>query len=174
MRGRPLIIMNQNITTLHSLLSFPMHALRRSPAALVLAASAAPRARVAHPTSSRAMSVLASDQTTPEFKFYHKTHYAMLGLVPLGLLIPTSALSTPIDLLLAVAIPVHGQIGMNWIITDYVPPSARMATRAVLLGATLFSIAGLTKLSLDGEGPGFMGSLKALWNKPSADDKKKH
>jgi len=126
--------------------------------------------------SQRGLSLLAPDQTTPEFKFYHKTHLAMLGLVPLALVAPTSALTTPLDLLLAVAIPVHGHIGMNWVITDYVPPAFQAGARAGMLLASTLAVAGLVKLSLDEEGPGFIGSLKALWNKPQAKsaEKKTH
>merc|ERR1740121_428529 len=50
---------------------------------------------------------------------------------------------------LALAFPLHGHIGMNYVLSDYVP---KFFGKAVL---------GLTKLNL--EGPGITGTLKALW-----------
>jgi succinate dehydrogenase (ubiquinone) membrane anchor subunit len=139
---------------------------------------AAKRFGLAPRPQARAMSLLAPDQTTPEFYAYHKTHLAMLALLPAAFVIPHSALTTPVDLLLAVAIPVHAHIGMNWIITDYVPPAGQSGTRAAMLAVSVLAMAGLVKLSLDGDSPGLIGSLKALWaadkKKAKADDKKKH
>jgi succinate dehydrogenase (ubiquinone) membrane anchor subunit len=125
-------------------------------------ASAAPLLR------ARPLSLLASDQTTPEFYAYHKTHWIMLGLVPTAFLVPSSSLTMPLDLLLAILAPIHGHIGMNWIITDYVPPNAQAGARAGMMGLTLLAMAGLVKLSLDTDGPGLVGSVKSLWTSPPA------
>ena len=70
-------------------------------------------------------------------------------------------LNYPIDLALAVTIPLHAHIGMNWLISDYVPPSSRKVSRFVLAGLTAATVAGLLKLNYDG--PGITESVKGLW-----------
>lgn len=52
---------------------------------------------------------------------YHYTSLAALGLMPVALVASPSALNVPIDLALGVILPLHGHIGMNYVITDYVP-----------------------------------------------------
>ena len=69
---------------------------------------------------------------------------------------------------LAVMFPLHGHIGMNYVITDYVPKLFSKAAvgpaRAIMVGVTGATMLGLTKLNV--EGPGITGTLKALWRKP--------
>ena len=89
----------------------------------------------------------------------------LLGLTPLAIASEGSSLSFPVDMALAVAFPLHGHIGMNYVITDYVPKLFSKAAvgpaRAVMVGVTGFTMLGLTKLNV--EGPGITGTLKALW-----------
>ena len=72
----------------------------------------------------------------------------------------------PIDLALAVALPVHSHIALNFVVSDYVPNAARFGARAGLLGFTCLTIAGLMNLTLKGEG--VTRTAKRLWKKPSA------
>jgi succinate dehydrogenase (ubiquinone) membrane anchor subunit len=89
-----------------------------------------------------------------------------LGLlvgVPLAFVAAPAALTTPLEAALAVFLPVHGHIAMNYVITDYVPKPQRGPARFAMLVATVGAIAGLLKLTLDG--PGIVGTYKALWKK---------
>ena len=92
---------------------------------------------------------------------------ALLGATPVALATSNSFLSFPVDMGLAIMFPLHGHIGMNYVITDYVPKLLSKAAvgpaRAVMVGVTGFTMLGLTKLNV--EGPGITGTLKALWRK---------
>jgi succinate dehydrogenase (ubiquinone) membrane anchor subunit len=93
-------------------------------------------------------------------------HYVNLGLlvgVPSAFVAAPAALTTPLEAALAVFLPVHGHIAMNYVITDYVPKSQRGPARFAMLAATVGAIAGLLKLTLDG--PGIVATYKALWKK---------
>ena len=98
-------------------------------------------------------------------KLYHKVNLGLLGLTPLAIASEGSALSFPVDMALAVAFPLHGHIGMNYVITDYIPKlfgnAARGPARIIMCGVTGLTTLGLVKLNI--EGPGITGSLKALW-----------
>ena len=63
-----------------------------------------------------------------------------------------------------VLFPVHSQIALNYVITDYVPKAARAMARNVLLGSTVIAAAGILKLNLTG--PGLTETIKALWRSP--------
>ena len=71
----------------------------------------------------------------------------------------------PLDLLLGVALPVHGHIGMNLVATDYVGKVAGKAAvgpfRMGLAGVTALTMFGLLKLNING--PGITESLKSFW-----------
>jgi len=112
-------------------------------------------------TSSGLGSFVAADQTITQNRVYHKTHYAVLALVPIALAAHPSALSMPVDVALAIALPLHAHIGMNWIFTDYVPGSPSGAARIALLTASTLAALGLLKLSVSG--PGIVGTVKEMW-----------
>ena len=101
-------------------------------------------------------------------KVYHRVNLALLGATPVALATDNTFLSFPVDMGLAVMFPLHGHIGMNYVLTDYVPKISKAAlgpSRVALAGVTAVSILGLTKLNL--EGPGITGTLKAFW-RPSS------
>ena len=71
----------------------------------------------------------------------------------------------PFDLLIGIALPMHGHIGMNLVATDYVGKIAGKAAvgpfrmgMAAVTGATML---GLLKLNLTG--PGITESVKSFW-----------
>ena len=101
-------------------------------------------------------------------KLYHRVNLALLGATPVALATDSTFLSVPVDMGLAVMFPLHGHIGMNYVITDYVPKLFSKAAvgpaRAIMVGVTGATMLGLTKLNV--EGPGITGTLKALWRKP--------
>ena len=70
----------------------------------------------------------------------------------------------PVDLALGFMFPFHAHVGMNYIISDYVPRATRGVARAGLLGLTIVTTAGLLRLNISG--PGLTGTIKALWAKP--------
>lgn len=108
------------------------------------------------------------DQGIKSFKLYHKTHLALLGLTPVAVAASPSILNYPIDFALALTIPLHAHIGMNWVISDYVPPGTRKIARVALAGLTLATVAGLLKLNFDG--PGVTESVKGLWREPKTEE----
>jgi len=119
--------------------------------------------------SSEMGSFLAADQTLAQNRVYHKTHFITLALVPIALAAHPSALSMPVDVALAIALPLHAHIGMNWIFTDYVPGSPSGPARLALLTASVLACLGLLKLSV--AGPGIIGTVKEMWT--GAEEKQK-
>jgi succinate dehydrogenase (ubiquinone) membrane anchor subunit len=72
----------------------------------------------------------------------------------------------PVDLALGIFLPLHGHIGMNSVLTDYMPKFGLgdgfvKLTRYLMLGTTLMTTAGLTRLNLEGDG--ISGTIKKLW-----------
>jgi succinate dehydrogenase (ubiquinone) membrane anchor subunit len=94
---------------------------------------------------------------------FHKTSVIAVGLFPVALMIPASmsAVAMPVDVALAILLPLHGHIGMNWVLTDYVPGSPTSPLRVALLAASALTTLGLLKLSVTGDG--LIGSLKSTW-----------
>lgn len=59
-------------------------------------------------------------------KFFHLSGYTLVALLPVALVYcPSPPLTIPLDLALGVIMPIHGHVGLNYIISDYVPQSAR-------------------------------------------------
>jgi len=66
-----------------------------------------------------------------------------------------------VDVGLAIAAPLHGHCALNYVVTDYVPRAARPAVRVAVLGLSVATVAGLSKLNA--HGPGVTATLKQLW-----------
>ena len=85
----------------------------------------------------RPLSLVAADEGKLGVKVYHTLNLGLLGLTPVALLVPSQA-NFLLDMALAVAFPLHGHIGMNYVITDYVPKffgkAARGPARIAMLG----------------------------------------
>jgi succinate dehydrogenase (ubiquinone) membrane anchor subunit len=115
--------------------------------------------------------LLAADEGAMATKVYHGSSLALIGLFPVALVLSPSSMNFPIDLALGFAFPLHGHIGFNYIITDYVPKlfgkAARGPARVIMLGITGLTTAGLLRLNLFG--PGVTETLKTLWRKPKKD-----
>lgn len=94
---------------------------------------------------------------------YHYSGLALAGLVPAALALPRPV-TTPVEVGLAVAAPLHAWVGLNYIISDYVPPAARGAVRMGTLGITGAAVVGLAKLAV--AGPGIVNTAKLLWHGP--------
>lgn len=97
---------------------------------------------------------------------YHHINNGLLALTPCALILSPSPWAMPVDLALGIMIPLHGHIAMNMVLTDYVPkagmgPGFLKFTRVLMLGLTVVTAGGLTRLNT--EGPGISGTVKKLW-----------
>jgi hypothetical protein len=115
--------------------------------------------------------VMTSDQSSHGLRLYHKLNFALIGLGPLALMLSPSSYSVPVDLLLGFIIPLHGHIGGNDLISDYAKKITKaksfdLALRRTLLGVTVVSFFGLTKLNIDG--PGVTEAFKSVWRPRSS------
>ena len=98
-------------------------------------------------------------------KWWHATSYAMAGLIPAAFLFGSNPV---VDYGLALVLPLHSQIGLNMVITDYVPPALRSAARGVTLLMTLVALIGM--LSVNMRGDGVVATVGKVWH---ADEVKK-
>lgn len=130
------------------------------------------RRSMATKVAAEEMSLVGADQSNATQRLFHTTSLVCLALTPVALIAHPSPLSMPLDLALAVVFPIHGHIGINWILTDYVKAATpKGPIRMGLLGVTVLTILGLLKLSVTGEG--LVGALKATWKDPEELKKKK-
>ena len=125
--------------------------------------STATKAAAADGEGSMLQQFINADKPAKFVKLYHLTTYACLGLLPVALLAP-SAMNMPVDLVMGVVFPVHGHIGFNYIISDYVPKAARGSARTFLLGVTGITLLGLLKLNTVGDG--MTQTVMSMWKKP--------
>eukprot|EP01043_Picozoa_sp_COSAG02_P020037 COSAG02_NODE_979_length_15497_cov_5.029549_2_plen_88_part_00 len=82
------------------------------------------------------------------------------------MILSPSPWALPVDLALGVALPLHGHIGMNSVLTDYMPKFGLgdgfvKLTRVLMLGVTVSMTVGMFRLNM--EGPGITGVVKKLW-----------
>ena len=106
-----------------------------------------------------------ADGTSTMISLHHKINLAILGLAPVALITSSTALQMPFDLLLGIALPIHGHIGLNLVGTDYVGKFLGKGFvgpfRMVMVGFTGVTMLGLLKLNLTG--PGITESVKSFW-----------
>lgn len=76
-------------------------------------------------------------------------------------------MNKPIDLALGILFPIHSHIGLNYVISDYVPKAARSVARSSLLFATCVTVAGILRLNL--QGAGLTETIKSLWRKKKSE-----
>ena len=71
------------------------------------------------------------------------------------------------NIFLGLMLPLHGHIGMQGILTDYVPKLSKAAlgpARMVMTGITAVTVVGMLVHNMAGDG--MTKSLKALWRAP--------
>jgi succinate dehydrogenase (ubiquinone) membrane anchor subunit len=85
-------------------------------------------------------------------------------LTPAAFVAGGTPASLPVDVTLGVLYPLHAHIGMNYVISDYIPKATRGIARGGMLGFTIMTCAGLLKLNM--EGPGLTETVKSFWRKP--------
>ena len=129
--------------------------------AITRSSAAAPR----NAASGGGFAFLEADSTSTMLQIYHKINLAILGLAPIAVLSSSSPLQMPFDVMLGIALPMHGHIGMNLVGTDYVAKffgkAAVFPFRAGMAGFTGLTMLGLLKLNL--QGPGITESVKSFW-----------
>eukprot|EP00499_Haloplacidia_sp_CaronLabIsolate_P002328 CAMPEP_0196772744 /NCGR_PEP_ID=MMETSP1104-20130614/2397_1 /TAXON_ID=33652 /ORGANISM="Cafeteria sp., Strain Caron Lab Isolate" /LENGTH=130 /DNA_ID=CAMNT_0042142885 /DNA_START=116 /DNA_END=508 /DNA_ORIENTATION=+ len=110
-----------------------------------------------------------ADESTHVRHMMHKLNYVLLAGVPIAVVFAPSPLAKPVDLLLGVVLPLHAHVGLNAVITDYVPSALRQPARGAVLVTTLLVTLGLLRWNLAGDG--MTASAKALWyKKPEASE----
>ena len=96
--------------------------------------------------------------------YYHTLNVALVAAAPIAVLAHPSPLSTPVDLAIGIALPIHAHVGMMNVISDYAPKISKHAAapmRASMAGLTAVTIAGLLRLNL--QGAGITETAKSLW-----------
>ena len=58
-------------------------------------------------------------------RFFHLSGYTLVGLFPLAMVYDNAMIRMPCDIVLGILMPIHGHIGMNYIVSDYIPQAAR-------------------------------------------------
>ncbi|RLN59518.1 hypothetical protein BBJ29_005096 [Phytophthora kernoviae] len=105
--------------------------------------------------------IVEADNHALSVKLQHLTSIGLMGAVPLAFVLSPSPLALPVDIALGVILPVHAHIGMNNVISDYVPQNFRTLARLGWLGATSLMFLGLLRVNL--EGPGITECVKTVW-----------
>ena len=97
---------------------------------------------------------------------FHATGILLALHIPLAFcgLLP-EVIQSSADDALAFLLSFHGLLGLNIVITDYVPKRFTFGVRAVALLSMTMAGVGLYKLGRDG-GPGLSQTVKGLWIQP--------
>ncbi|EFN51061.1 hypothetical protein CHLNCDRAFT_141411 [Chlorella variabilis] len=108
--------------------------------------------------------LFADSAGAPWQKVYSNSHYALAALLPASLVSPQGgAIRKMAEVGLAAGIPAHNHIALNYVISDYIPRGIQVPVRAGVIGLSVITALGLTKLALGG--PGIGGAVKELWKK---------
>ena len=103
-------------------------------------------------------------------KMYHYTVYGSVALFPVALVLSPSVINIPVDVALGFVFPIHAHIGMNYVISDYVPKGLRPAARTGWLAVTAITVLGLLKLNLFGDG--MTESVKSMFRDVSPEERR--
>jgi len=91
-------------------------------------------------------------------KWWHYSSYSLVALIPAAFLFPANPV---VDYSLALVLPFHSHIGLNMVVTDYVPPAMRTVARGGVLVLTSIALLGLLFINIQGEG--LVGTVSHLW-----------
>jgi hypothetical protein len=147
----------------HALPCFHPPAAPPPPPALALAGVVAARPVVQQAAS---FGMLAADEGGISLKVYHATNIAAAVFVPIALLSDSgSGMQNACNWALTGLIPLHGHIGTNWIVSDYVPESSKGTVRKFTLVASLLTFLGLVRVNVKGDG--VIDTVKHLFAPPA-------
>lgn len=105
-----------------------------------------------------------ADNSNTLNRMYHSSSLALAILTPIALISVNinETLTQACDYALAILLPYHSHVGLNYVISDYVPMSVRSTARFTLLGCTMVGVVGLLKANVQGHG--LLHSTYQLWN----------
>jgi len=121
--------------------------------------------------SHRYSSILEADTGVFGSHTYHKVNKLLAVFTPLYFFTPISVipLDSPSDKLIGVsiatAISAHSWVGMNYVISDYVPKISKTLVgpaRVVASGIATLTLLGLAKVAMNNKG-GLRATILALW-----------
>uniref|UniRef100_F0WYT9 Succinate dehydrogenase [ubiquinone] cytochrome b small subunit n=1 Tax=Albugo laibachii Nc14 TaxID=890382 RepID=F0WYT9_9STRA len=110
--------------------------------------------------------IVQADNAVGYTKLYHFTSVGLLAVTPCAFALSPSTLSMPLDWAMSILIPVHAHIGMNNVISDYIPKPQQPVIRLAWLGAAGLMCLGLIRLNV--EGPGITETIKTFWRQPKS------
>jgi succinate dehydrogenase (ubiquinone) membrane anchor subunit len=112
----------------------------------------------------------SADGSNSLTRWHHRISYSLMIVTPVAIMFGPSSVTHTLDYALGLAIPFHSHVGLNYVISDYVPKAYRFIARSCLLAVTCITVVGIFKLNYSGEG--LSRTLKALWNEPANKTKK--
>jgi succinate dehydrogenase (ubiquinone) membrane anchor subunit len=112
-------------------------------------------------SSSGEGSIVNADKSKSLNRIYHISGTALAVLTPVAFVLSPSPMNLPVDLALGVMFPLHAHIGMNYVISDYVPKATRGLARGSLLAFSVITAAGLLRLNV--QGAGLTDTVKSVW-----------
>lgn len=101
---------------------------------------------------------------------YHKLNTALVFLTPIYFAVPVPDMAgKAFGLLMAGSISFHSWVGMNYVVTDYVPKIGKRFLghgRIFCAGLSAITLIGLGKVALNDHG-GIKGAVMGLWSTKS-------
>jgi succinate dehydrogenase hydrophobic anchor subunit len=80
-----------------------------------------------------------ADSGSTGTKVHHLANLLLLGLFPVAVLSDNSSMiALPIDLALGFLVPIHAHIGINYVISDYVPKAMRSTNIYIVINCNLY------------------------------------
>ena len=131
-------------------------------------------------SSSSSSNPLDGDAGSFATHAHHKMTTFLSIVTPIYFLTPSTITDGIVDksigLLLAINVTAHSWIGLNYVVTDYVPKISKAMVgpaRAVTATLSAVTLVGLGKVALNEKG-GLKGTVLGLWKKKEVDDGKKN
>ena len=108
------------------------------------------------------MSFLAADEGKKSLSAFHASSLAAAVLLPTALLADSGGSAQALcNWLIAGGLPLHTHIGLNWVISDYVPKASQGKVRGLTLAASVICFLGLVRINATGDG--VIDTVKYLW-----------
>ena len=141
-----------------------------SRSALVLRNRVQQRLAQAPKRFSTTPSPLEGDAGALATRVHHGMTFSLAILTPLYFMVPDSmtdgTFNKTFGLLLSANITAHSWVGLNYVITDYVPKISKAMlgpARIVNVGLAVITMLGMSKIALSSKG-GIKGVVKGVWN----------
>ena len=129
------------------------------------------RNRIDQQCRSKSSSPLDGDAGNLATHVHHKMTTFLAVVTPIYFFSPDSMINGAVDksigLLLALNVSAHSWIGLNYVVTDYIPKVSKAMVgpaRAVTAGLGAVTLIGLGKVAMNDKG-GLKGAALGLWKK---------